>query len=141
MNDLMSSTCSAKSGDSAPGCWRSWAQSVKIDLLAIEANENGLGISRPSTTRASCGGGGGASAAARNSLARWPDRPRPRSMRPGWRASRVPNCSTTPSAVWWPSWTAPEPTRIVLVAAATAPIRTAGAELATPGVKWCSASQ
>ena len=52
-----------------------------------------------------------------------------------------PNCSTTDTGVWCPSCTAPEPTRIEPVAAATSAISTAGAELATPGVKWCSASQ
>jgi hypothetical protein len=35
----------------------------------------------------------------------------------------------------------PEPTRIVVVAAATVAIMTGGAELATLGMLWCSASQ
>src|SRR3984957_10561001 len=52
----------------------------------------------------------------------------------------MPKLSTTAAAVVWPSWTAAEPTRIVLVAAAICPISTAGAELATP-TKWCSAIQ
>ena len=46
------------------------------------------------------------------------DRPRPRSSRPGCSASIRPNSSTVDSAVRWPSWTAPEPIRIVEVAAA-----------------------
>ena len=53
----------------------------------------------------------------------------------------MPNCSTMASGVWCPVCTAADPTRIVEVAAATWPISSAGAELATPGVKWCSASQ
>ncbi len=35
----------------------------------------------------------------------------------------------------------PAPTRMREVAAATWPIITSGAELASPGVLWCSASQ
>jgi hypothetical protein len=35
----------------------------------------------------------------------------------------------------------PEPTRIVVVAAATWAMSTAVAALATPGMPWCSASQ
>ena len=53
----------------------------------------------------------------------------------------MPNCSTMASGVWCPVCTAPAPTRMRDVAAATSPISTAGAELATPGVTWCSASQ
>src|SRR5271170_3868688 len=52
----------------------------------------------------------------------------------------MPKLSTTAAAVVWPSWTAADPTCIVLVAAAICPISTAGAELATP-TKWCSAIQ
>jgi len=37
--------------------------------------------------------------------------------------------------------TPPEPTRMSRVAAAMAPIITAGAELAMPGMLWCSATQ
>jgi hypothetical protein len=37
--------------------------------------------------------------------------------------------------------TPPEPTRMVEVTAATWAIITSGAELATPGRLWCSASQ
>ena len=45
-------------------------------------------------------------------------RPMPRSIRPGWMASRVPNCSATTNGAWLGSITPPEPTRIVEVAAA-----------------------
>ncbi|QKG22948.1 hypothetical protein ACTIVE_4589 [Actinomadura verrucosospora] len=65
----------------------------------------------------------------------------PRSIRPGCSASIVPNCSTMDSGVQCPVWTAPEPTRIRDVAAATASMRICGAALATPGARWCSASQ
>jgi hypothetical protein len=37
--------------------------------------------------------------------------------------------------------TPPDPSRIVLVAAARCAISTAGAELAMPGMLWCSATQ
>ena len=62
-------------------------------------------------------------------------------MRPGCSASSVPNCSATTSGAWLGSITPPEPTRIVEVAAAMAPMSTAGALLATPGMPWCSATQ
>ena len=68
-------------------------------------------------------------------------RPMPRSIRPGWSASRVPNCSATTSGAWFGSITPPEPTRIVDVAAARCAISTAGAELAIAGMLWCSATQ
>ena len=42
----------------------------------------------------------------------------------------MPKLSTTAAAVVWLSWTAAEPTRIWLVAAAICPISTAGDELA-----------
>src|SRR5215469_759125 len=65
----------------------------------------------------------------------------PRSMRPGWSASSMPNCSATTSDGWFGSITPPEPTRMVVVAAAMCPIRTGGDELAMPGMPWCSATQ
>lgn len=68
-------------------------------------------------------------------------RPKPRSMRPGWRAARVPNASATISGAWLGSITPPEPTRMVEVPAATWPMTTAVAALAIPGMLWCSASQ
>ena len=62
-------------------------------------------------------------------------------MRPGKRASKVPNCSAITSGAWFGSMIPPEPTRMVVVAAATWPTRTAVAALAMPGMLWCSASQ
>ena len=62
-------------------------------------------------------------------------------MRPGNSVARVPNCSAMTSGAWFGSITPPEPTRIVVVPAATWPISTAVAELATPSMLWCSASQ
>jgi hypothetical protein len=43
----------------------------------------------------------------------------PRSIRPGYIASSVPNCSATVSGAWLGSMTPPEPTRIADVAAAS----------------------
>jgi hypothetical protein len=60
-------------------------------------------------------------------------RPTPRSIRPGWSASSIPNCSATTSGWWFGSITPPEPTRIVVVTLARCAISTAGAELAMPG--------
>ena len=68
-------------------------------------------------------------------------RPIPRSTRPGWRASSIPNCSATTSGAWFGSMTPPEPIRMVEVALATWASRTAGEELAMPGMLWCSATQ
>ena len=42
-------------------------------------------------------------------------RPKPRSIRPGYRLSRVPNCSAITNGAWLGSMTPPEPTRIVEV--------------------------
>ena len=53
----------------------------------------------------------------------------------------MPNCSATTSGAWFGSITPPEPTRIVVVAAAMWAISTAGDELAMPGMLWCSATQ
>jgi hypothetical protein len=132
----MSSTCWAKSGDWAPGCCSNAAYRANLGEATRRAKENRGGISSPSTTRADCGGDGGPAASSlAASCRRCPERPSPRSIRPGYRPASVPNASTTASAVWWPSCTAPEPTRIRLVAAATAPISTAGEELATPGTR------
>jgi hypothetical protein len=52
-----------------------------------------------------------------------------------------PNSSTVASAVRWPIWTAPDPIRIVEVAAAVSASTTAGEVPATPGLRWCSANQ
>lgn len=50
----------------------------------------------------------------------------PRSIRPGCTASSRPNSSTVDNAVRCPSWTAPEPIRIVEVAEAVSASTTAG---------------
>ena len=86
---------------------------------------------------------GSRSAAGRSAApgGRPPERPRPRSSRPGCRASIRPNSSTVDSAVRCPSCTAPEPSRIVEVAAAVSARTTAGEVPATPGLRWCSANQ
>ncbi len=68
-------------------------------------------------------------------------RPMPRSMRPGKRPSSTRKVSATCREEWLGSMMPPDPTRIRAVAAATWPIITSGAELASPGVLWCSASQ
>ena len=68
-------------------------------------------------------------------------RPIPRSIRPGWSASSIPNCSAITSGWWFGSITPPEPMRSVVVALARWAISTAGAELAIPGMLWCSATQ
>ena len=70
-----------------------------------------------------------------------PERPRPRSNRPGCNASSSPNSSTVASAVRWPICTAPEPSRIVEVSAAVKASSIAGEVPATPGLRWCSANQ
>ena len=67
-------------------------------------------------------------------------RPIPRSIRPGCRASSVPNCSAMTNGAWLGSMTPPEPSRSVEVAAARWAMSTAGAELATAGIPWCSAT-
>ena len=53
----------------------------------------------------------------------------------------MPNCSATASEAWLGSITPPEPTRMVVVADARWARSTAGAELAMPGMLWCSATQ
>ena len=67
-------------------------------------------------------------------------RPMPRSIRSGCSATSVPNCSATTNGAWLGSITPPEPSRIVEVAAARCASSTAGAELAIPGMLWCSAT-
>ena len=61
-------------------------------------------------------------------------RPSPRSIRPGKSVASVPKASATISGAWFGSMIPPAPTRIVRVAAATCPIRTAVAALAIPGM-------
>ncbi len=53
----------------------------------------------------------------------------------------MPNCSATTSDTWLGSITPPEPTLMVVVASAIWLISTGGAELAMPGMLWCSATQ
>ncbi|MNE01121.1 hypothetical protein D3C80_935500 [compost metagenome] len=55
-------------------------------------------------------------------------------MRPGCRAFKVPNCSAITRGAWLGNMTPPAPTRMVLVAAATAPMTTEVAALAMPGM-------
>ncbi|SLJ83059.1 Uncharacterised protein [Mycobacteroides abscessus subsp. abscessus] len=52
----------------------------------------------------------------------------------------MPKPSTIDAEVWCPSCTAPDPTRMREVAAATSAISVIGLALAT-ATKWCSASQ
>ena len=68
-------------------------------------------------------------------------RPRPRSTRPGCTAATVPNCSAICSGGVMGICTAPDPTRIVRVALATSPASTGVDDDATPGFRWCSATQ
>ena len=68
-------------------------------------------------------------------------RPSPRSIRPGYSASSVPNCSAMTIGAWLGSMIPPAPTRIVDVPPARCPITTAVAALAIPGMLWCSATQ
>ena len=65
----------------------------------------------------------------------------PRSIRPGWSASSIPNCSAITSGEWFGSMTPPEPSRIRSVTEPRWASSTAGAELAIPGMLWCSATQ
>jgi len=62
-------------------------------------------------------------------------------MRPGKSSASVPNCSAMVSGAWLGSMTPPAPTRMRRLAAASWPISTAVAELATPSMLWCSATQ
>ena len=50
------------------------------------------------------------------------------------------NCSAMTSGEWLGSITPPAPIRRVEVASARWPMSTAGAELATAGIPWCSAT-
>ena len=61
-------------------------------------------------------------------------RPKPRSMRPGYSSASVPKASATVSGAWLGSMIPPAPTRMVRVAAATAPMTTAVAALAMPSM-------
>ena len=68
-------------------------------------------------------------------------RPRPRSIRSGYIAARVPNCSAIVSGEWLGSITPPAPSRIVEVCAPTCEISTLVAEDAMLDMLWCSAYQ
>ena len=68
-------------------------------------------------------------------------RPSPRSMRPGYSAAKVPNCSAMARGAWLGSMTPPAPTRMVVVPSATKPATTEVAADAMPAMLWCSASQ
>ncbi len=69
-------------------------------------------------------------------------RPSPRSMRPGCRASSVPNCSAMVSGAWFgqhdPAGAEPDALR---VCAATCAMSTLVADDAMLGMLWCSAYQ
>ena len=68
-------------------------------------------------------------------------RPRPRSIRPGYIAARVPNCSAMVRGAWLGSMTPPAPSRIVCVCAPTWAISTLVADEAMLAMLWCSAYQ
>ena len=68
-------------------------------------------------------------------------RPRPKSMRPGYISSSVPNCSATTYGEWFGSITPPAPRRMVSVCAATCAMTSAGTAEATDAVLWCSEYQ
>jgi hypothetical protein len=69
------------------------------------------------------------------------ERPSPRSIRPGFKASSIRNCSATTSGWWCGSITPPEPRRMRSVRAPIAASSTGGEPLAMPGTAWCSATQ
>ena len=68
-------------------------------------------------------------------------RPSPRSIRPGYIASSVPNCSAMTSGEWLGSITPPAPSRMLVVCAPTCAMSTLVAEEAMLGMLWCSAYQ
>ena len=68
-------------------------------------------------------------------------RPSPRSMRPGYSDSSVPNCSAMSSGEWFGSMIPPAPRRIFDVPCARNPSTTDTAALAMPTMLWCSATQ
>src|SRR5690606_28909677 len=100
------------------------------------------GTYRPSTTRGPAGGrAAGRGPAVPDPFGGVNARPRPRSTRPGCSAAIVPNCSAATSGLVVLSSTAPLPTRMRSVRAATAAASTAGDAEPTPGDRWCSAYQ
>ena len=62
-------------------------------------------------------------------------------MRPGCRASSVPNCSAITIGEWLGNMIPPAPTRIVDVPPARWAMTTDVAALAMPSMLWCSATQ
>jgi hypothetical protein len=62
-------------------------------------------------------------------------------MRPGKSVASVPNCSAMSSGAWLGSMMPPAPTRMRDVPAARWAMTRDVAELAMPGMLWCSASQ
>ncbi len=68
-------------------------------------------------------------------------RPSPRSIRPGYLASSVPNCSAMVSGAWLGSMTPPAPRRMLVVCAPTCEMSTLVADDAIEGMLWCSAYQ
>jgi hypothetical protein len=67
--------------------------------------------------------------------------PTPRSIRPGYAAASAANSSAITSGWWFASITAPEPSRMRSVRAASTAASTAGAALPMPRTPCCSASQ
>ena len=68
-------------------------------------------------------------------------RPSPRSIRPGYIASSVPNCSAMTRGEWLGSITPPAPSRMEDVCAPMCAISTLVAEEAMCFMLWCSAYQ
>jgi hypothetical protein len=62
-------------------------------------------------------------------------------MRPGYIASRVPNCSAMVRGEWLGSITPPAPSRMLWVWAPTCAMSTLVADDAIAGMLWCSAYQ
>ena len=111
--------------------WPSGHSPLKNPIRSVSCSGNSSGDS-PSGDRRSAAAVAGSVPGAR---------PMPRSIRPGCSASSMPNCSATTSDTWLGSMTPPDPTWIREVASARWPISTGGAELAMPGMLWCSATQ
>ncbi|OIQ63119.1 hypothetical protein GALL_553430 [mine drainage metagenome] len=107
---------------------RSWPSSARVSTRSVGNCSTGSPVALRRSATAVSGSAPGA-------------RPIPRSMRPGWRASSIANCSPTTRAGWLGSMTPPDPTRMRSVRAARCAIRTAGEVEATAGIEWCSATQ
>lgn len=59
-------------------------------------------------------------------------------MRPGARASSIPNCSAITSGAWFGSITPPAPSRMRSVSAVSRAIIRGGEATDRPGMAWCS---